>query len=141
MHHNQHYAVFTSCSLFFFSSLHPARSASSWQGRMFFIYFCVVSHKFVSPSLRNPFGFFPMVFDGNPTHFIPVICTRYSTEVFRIIMSYILQLLGKFFVSNSEMGHIQALKILHHLGGMTQEQFKSLVVKSIPVLVQRLSYS
>ena len=56
-------------------------------------------------------------------------------------MSYILQLLGNFFVSNSEMGHIQALKILHHLGGMTQEQFKSLVVKSIPVLVQTLSYS
>ena len=140
MHHNQHYAVFTSCSLFFFSSLHPARSASSWQGRMFFIYFCIVK-QICFGSLKKSFLFFPMVFDGNPTHFIPVICTKYSTEVFRIIMSYILQLLGKFFVSNSEMGHIQALKILHHLGGMTQEQFKSLVVKSIPVLVQILSYS
>ena len=37
---------------------------------MFFIYFRVISHEFVLASLRNPFGF-PMVFDGNPTHFIP----------------------------------------------------------------------
>ena len=66
MHHSQHYAVFTSCSQFFFSSLHPAHSASSWQGRMFFIYFRVISHEFVLASLRNPCGFLPWFLTGIP---------------------------------------------------------------------------
>ena len=58
----------------------PACSTSSWQG-MFLIYFHIISHKFVPASLRKPcvilvsekIVFSPMVFDGNPTHFIPVI--------------------------------------------------------------------
>ena len=69
-HHNQYYTVFPSCSQFFFSSLRPARSASSWQ-EIIFIYFCVISYEFVSASLRKPCVFFPMIFDGDPTHFIP----------------------------------------------------------------------
>ena len=48
---------------------------------MFLIYFHIISHKFVPASLRKPcvilvsekIVFSPMVFDGNPTHFIPVI--------------------------------------------------------------------
>ena len=46
-------ASFAPSVQFFLSSFPLARSASSWQ-RMFFIYFRVVSHEFVSTSLRKP---------------------------------------------------------------------------------------
>ena len=56
--HNQYYAAFTNrqTAPSFFHL--PARSASGWQG-MFFIYICVISHEFVSASLKKPCGFFP----------------------------------------------------------------------------------
>ena len=60
------YAVFRSCSPCFFSSLHPGRSASSWQGRMFYIYFRIISHEFTSASLRNSCGSFFWFLTGIP---------------------------------------------------------------------------
>ena len=42
-----------------------------------------------------------------------LIHTRYWADIFRIIMSYILQILCK--LSSSEMGHVQTSKMLHHL--------------------------
>ena len=68
LHHNQYYAVFTSCSqcpVFLSISFALARSASSWQG-MLFIYFRVISQEFVSASLRKLRGFFPWFLTGIP---------------------------------------------------------------------------
>ena len=42
-------------------------------GKECFIYFRFFSHKFVSASLKEPCGFFPMVFDRNPTHFVHLV--------------------------------------------------------------------
>ena len=58
-------ASFAPCAQFFRSSFSPARIAFSWQG-MFFIYFRVISHEFVSASLRKPCGFFKWFLTGLP---------------------------------------------------------------------------
>ena len=103
-YHNQYYAVITRCSQFFFLSFHPARSASSWQG-MLFIYFRVISHEFVSASLRKP-CVFPMVFDGNSTpwkvnwgevcftfYFLLINCSFESSESSQMTSTVLKQLL------------------------------------------------
>ena len=58
-------ASFAPCAQFFRSSFSPARIAFSWQG-MFFIYFCVISHEFVSAPLRKPCVFFRWFLTGLP---------------------------------------------------------------------------
>ena len=58
-------ASFAPCARFFRSSFSPACIAFSWQG-MFFIYFRVISHEFVSASLRKPCGFFRWFLTGLP---------------------------------------------------------------------------
>ena len=65
VHYDQYYILFTSCYQFFFSSLHPAHSAFSWQG-IFFIYFRVILHEFVSGSFRKSCAFFPWFLTGIP---------------------------------------------------------------------------
>ena len=68
-----------SCSkirIYLLVSFSPTRSAFSWQG-IFFVSFYIISHAFVLTSLRKPSSFFPKVFDGNPTHFIPVFKKNY----------------------------------------------------------------
>ena len=63
-HHNQYRAVFTNLQTAPIFSFHlPACFISSRQG-MFFIYTCVVSHKFVLASLRKPCNFFPWILVG-----------------------------------------------------------------------------
>ena len=57
-HHKQYYAVFT--------SLQTASSFSFHLPACFFIYTCVISHKFVLASLRKPCGFFLWCLMGNP---------------------------------------------------------------------------
>ena len=57
-HHNQYYAVFT--------NLQTASSFSFHLPACFFIYTCVISHKFVLASLRKPCGFFLWFLMGSP---------------------------------------------------------------------------
>ena len=86
-HHNQYCAVFKSCSQFFFSSLHPSRSASSWPFQLaknvFHLFPCTVTRIF-SGFFKKTLWFLPMVFDRNPTHFIPEVATWRPATLFRI---------------------------------------------------------
>ena len=84
-HNNQYQAVFTSCFLFFFSSLHPARSASSWQG-VIFIYFRVILHEFVSVSLTKPCGFSHVFLTGIPLILFLIYRTQFSWNMKHVCM-------------------------------------------------------
>ena len=65
-----------------------------------------------------------------------LIHTTHQAEIFRIIISYILQQLRNF-LSNSEIGNVQASKILHHL--VWNDPF--MILSTSSMLIRDLSMS